>query len=38
MLCGALIWQMNATHAIVIGLIAAVAALNWLVVRRPTKP
>jgi amino acid transporter len=34
LLCGALIWQMHATHAVVISLIAAVAALNWLIVRR----
>jgi hypothetical protein len=27
---------MNATHAIVISLIAAVAAVNWLIVRRRT--
>lgn len=36
-LCGALIWQMTVTHAIVISLIATVAALNWLVVRGPTR-
>jgi amino acid transporter len=38
LLCGALIWQMNATHAIVVTLIATIAALNWLVVRRTSRP
>ena len=33
-LCLVLLWQMNATHAVVIGTIATVATLNWLLVRR----
>jgi hypothetical protein len=33
-LCGALLAQMNLTHAVVISGIVAIASLNWLMVRR----
>jgi amino acid transporter len=33
-LCAALVWQMSATHAVVISLIAAIGTANWLLVRR----
>lgn len=36
-LCVALGWQMNRTHAVVICLIATIATLNWLLVRRSQK-
>ena len=33
-LCAVLVWQMSATHAVVISLIATIGTLNWLLVRR----
>lgn len=37
-LCLVLVWQMNAAHAVVIGLIATIGTLNWLAVRRTPPP